>query len=273
VSDWVLNLGDCIEGMRTLADDSVDVTITDPPYDDHTHNAGRRGATSFKESASGQRRAEFNRNRDLGFDSITQEQMSALMLQWRRVTRRWVNVFCSIEMVGDPNGIGWRGHGERAGLQYVRTAFWHKIGATPQFTGDRPANAAEAIAIFHRPGRKRWNGGGRHGWYEHEADVGISIVYEEPIVLNRGGSGARLHTTQKPLALMESLVADFSDPGELILDPFAGSGTTGVACRQLGRRFIGWELNAEYHAIATRRLNGDEARPREHQPSLDFGGV
>lgn len=255
---WTLHLGDCIEGMRELADDSVDVTITDPPYDEHTHKAGRRGATSFKESASGHRRAEFNRNRDLGFDAITQEQMAPIACEIARTTCRWSLIFCSIEMVGDPGGVGWRGHVERAGLQYVRTALWHKLGSTPQFTGDRPANAAEAIVIAHRPGRKRWNGGGKHGYYAH------------PIVLDRGGVGTRCHTTQKPLSLMLDLVADFTEPNDLVLDPFAGSGTTGVACRQLGRRFVGWELSAEYHAIATRRLNGDEAKPKPHQPSL-FG--
>jgi site-specific DNA-methyltransferase (adenine-specific) len=71
---------------------------------------------------------------------------------------------------------------------------------------------------------------------------------------------------------MRELVSLFSDPDELILDPFAGSGSTGVACRQLGRRFIGWELNQDYFDIACRRLRGDEAKPNPAQPSL-FGGA
>ena len=54
--------------------------------------------------------------------------------------------------------------------------------------------------------------------------------------------------------IMESLVRDFTDPGDLILDPFAGSGTTGVAAIRLGRRFIGWEKDPKYHAIALKRL-------------------
>jgi DNA modification methylase len=60
--------------------------------------------------------------------------------------------------------------------------------------------------------------------------------------------------TEKPLPLMESLVRDFTDPGDLILDPFAGSGTTGVAAIRLGRRFIGWEKDPKYHTIAVKRL-------------------
>jgi len=263
--DWQLNLGDCIEGLRALDEDSVDVVITDPPYDEHTHNAGRRGATGYDERKRAanprvSQRAEFNRVRELGFAPISQQQMAEVANQCARVARRWTVIFCTVEMIGDPDGSGWRGHLERAGLQYIRTCVWHKIGATPQFTGDRPAQAVEAIVVAHRPGRKRWNGGGKHGYYAH------------PIVLNRGGENERLHTTQKPLSLMQELVADFSEPDDLVLDPFAGSGTTGVACRMLGRRFLGFELNAEYHAIATRRLCGDEAKPKTHQPSL-FGGT
>lgn len=257
---WDLRLGSCLEpltGLASLADDSVDVTITDPPYDDHTHKAGRRGGMDA--DAAGTRGASFNRVRDLGFEAITQEDMAATAKQVGRVTRRWVLVFCTLEMVGDSakaGGSGWRAHLERSGIEYVRTCIWHKLGSTPQFTGDRPAQAVEAIVLAHRKGRKKWNGGGRHGFYAH------------PIVLNRGGQNERLHTTQKPLALMDQLVADFSNPGELVLDAYAGSGTTGMACLNAGRHFLGWELSPEYHAIATRRLNGDEAKPRPEQPGL-----
>lgn len=73
-------------------------------------------------------------------------------------------------------------------------------------------------------------------------------------IVNKGGDERTGHQTQKPLALMDVLVRLFSDPGELILDPFSGSGTTGVAALRLGRRFLGWEMNAEYAAIARKRL-------------------
>lgn len=308
---WQLHLGSCLDpltGLASLADKSVDVSIDDPPYDDHTHKAGRRGATGMREpTRPAAQRAQFNRNRNLGFAAITPEEMAESARQRARVTRRWVITFCAVEMVGDSakdGGKGWRAHLERAGLEYVRTAVWHKLGCTPQFTGDRPAQAVEAIVIAHAPGRKRWNGGGKHGYYAH------------PIVLDRAHNGGRLHTTQKPLSLMRELIEDFTDPGELVLDSYAGSGTTGLAAIQLGRRFIGWERAAcarcsvtaewhcswldgekpqsaylcdahrdevsvrpsftayrdNYHAIASRRLNGDEAKPRPEQPSL-FGGA
>ncbi len=72
----------------------------------------------------------------------------------------------------------------------------------------------------------------------------------------------RVHTTQKPLALMEALVRDFTDEGETVLDPFTGSGTTGVACKRLGRSFIGWERDPKYHAIAEKRIAGAREQMR-----------
>ena len=80
------------------------------------------------------------------------------------------------------------------------------------------------------------------------------------------------HPTPKMVPHYARLVAMFSPKGGTVLDPFAGSGTTGIACKMLGRRFIGWERDASYHASATRRLSGDEAKPRLEQPSL-FGGA
>jgi site-specific DNA-methyltransferase (adenine-specific) len=123
------------------------------------------------------------------------------------------------------------------GMEHVRIGQWRKLGGSPQFTGDRPGIGCEAIEIAHPPGRKRWNGGGRHAFWE------FAIA-----------SGTRVHTTQKPLPLMEALVSDFTDAGELICDPFAGSGTTGVACIRLGRRFVGWEKDRRYFAVAVKRL-------------------
>ncbi|MCC7060714.1 MAG: site-specific DNA-methyltransferase [Burkholderiaceae bacterium] len=250
---WTLHHGDCLDpvtGLASLADRSVDHVISDPPYDEHTHGAARQNATGYKEACSSSR-AAISRNMDLGFDPLTDDQMRQLAVEFERVCRRWVAVFCTVEMISS-----WRASIEAAGLEYVRCCVWDRIGGAPQFTGDRPGMAVEAIVVAHRKGRKRWNAGGKRGIYRH------------PIVLNRGGNSERLHTTQKPLDLMRELVEDFTDPGDTILDPFAGSGTTGVACNQLGRNFIGWERDAKYHEIATRRLRGDEAKPNPAQPSL-----
>src|ERR1700733_6951762 len=74
-------------------------------------------------------------------------------------------------------------------------------------------------------------------------------------------SGNKLHLTQKPLSVLLPLLETFSAHGELVLDPFAGSGSTLIAARSLGRRYLGIEIDAGYHAIATRRLEREAPSP------------
>ena len=240
MNDWVLHHGDFRDGIASIPDSSVGVVITDPPYSQHVHAAQRRGHTGYEEQQSSSR-ATFNRSRELGFEHLTPEMRASSATHFARIAQRWVLVFTDHE-----GSQEWKNDLEASGLEVVRFGVWIKVGATRQFTGDRPAVGHEVIVIAHPAGRKRWNGGGRHA------------VWTYPIVLDRGANGARLHTTQKPLALMEALVRDFTDPEELILDPFAGSGTTGVAALRLGRRFVGWEMDEKYHAVASKRL--DRAR-------------
>jgi site-specific DNA-methyltransferase (adenine-specific) len=103
------------------------------------------------------------------------------------------------------------------------------------------------MTLAHRYGQKRWNGGGKVGLYDY------------PIVANRSGHrDDRIHTTQKPLELMRALVEDFTEPDDIVIDFTCGSGTTGVACIQLGRRFIGIELSPEYAELSRRRLDAED---------------
>ena len=261
---WDLRLGSCLDpvsGLASLADGSVDVAITDPPYSQHTHEKqwrayalsdGKIRKPSAKSAGGG---VIQSKHKGLDFSCLAPDQAVETASLLARVTRRWVITFTDIEGVDL-----WRRAVLDAGLEYVRTCIWDKVDGAPQFTGDRPAAGAEAFVVAHRKGRKSWNGGGRRNVFRYEVNA------------TSGGPAHKAHPTTKPLALMRELVSLFSDPGETILDPFAGSGSTGVACNQLGRHFLGWELSPEYHAIATRRLNGDEAKPRPEQPSL-FGAL
>lgn len=228
--DWEIrhcDNADPHQGLPSLADDAVDHCITDPPYTPHTHDKQRRGSLSGEHGIS--------RSCDLGFAAITQEQRVEIAAQCARVVKRWSIVFTDDWGLSD-----WFAAFEAASLEVVRSAVWIKQGCTPQFTGDRPASGHEMIVIAHRKGRKKWNGGGKRG------------VYACPVVSN--GKQQRLHTTQKPLALMQSLVRDFTDADELILDPFAGSGTTIAAARSCGRRGLGMERSADYARTAQARL-------------------
>lgn len=244
---WTLYHGSCLDpvtGLATLGDKSVDVLITDPPYSQHTHEKQWSGAAL---TDAGAKRVKIA-HKGLGFDHITEETAHAIMVQVSRVVRRWSVIFTDIE------GIDmWRHLARYRRLEYVRTCIWDKVDGAPQFTGDRPAAGAEAFVLLHPPGKKRWNGGGRRNIFKHA----VNAV-----------KGAKPFPSTKPQALMQNLVQLFSDPDELVLDPFAGSGSTGVACRKLGRDFLGWEIDPATHAIAERRLRGQRALIQQYQPEL-----
>ena len=263
---WTMRHGDCLEWMRSLPDKSVDHVITDPPYSEHVHKNARSAAKkeplydgNGNHHPANARRG-ISRGVDFGFSHATPELIDAVSFEVARLTRRWVGIFSDVESCHL-----WREAIKRAGLDHVRTAFWHRLAGTPQFSGDRPAPACDVITLAHPKGRKRWNGGGKQGFYP--------VAIEQ----NIGGVARRFHPTAKPVDLMLALVADFTDPGETILDPFAGSGTTGVACLRLGRHFLGAEKDAGHYATACARLAAEEsgstlAAARAGQLSL-IGGV
>jgi site-specific DNA-methyltransferase (adenine-specific) len=204
--------GDCLELMPLLG--AVDHVITDPPYDAKTHKGARYG---FHETSS-----------EIEFAPLT--DLPTLTVALLGLSRRWVVCFCSLEMLG--------GYSAATGDAWVRSGFWRRPNGVPQFTGDRPGQPGEGIAIMHREDcRKRWNGSGHHAFWD------------DPIVQTD-----RVHPTQKPLRLMSELVRLFTDPGELIFDPFAGSGTTLRAAKDCGRRAIGIEISEQYCEVAARRM-------------------
>ena len=144
-------------------------------------------------------------------------------------SKGWVLAFCAFEQLFQ--------YKQGAGDCWIRSGIWDKIVNMPQMTGDRPAQGGEALAIMHPTGRKVWNGGGK-------AAIWRCMVER----------GEKEHPTQKPLRLIRELVGLFSQENHLVLDPFMGSGTTGVAAVQMGRDFIGIEREPKYFDIACRRI-------------------
>lgn len=228
--------GDCRDLLPKLG--QVDHIITDPPYSEHVHGAARSSRMVSVNDRGGRYGADVRRNVDLGFAHLSPELRAICAEQFARLAKRWVLVFSDTE-----SSHLWRDDLTARGLDYVRTGAWVKVGATPQFSGDRPATGFEAITIAHPKGRKRWNGGGKHA------------VWTFPIVLDRGRNGARLHTTQKPQDLMQTLVSEFTDVGDTILDPFAGSGTTAAAAKMLDRKAILVEQDERYCEVIAKRLD------------------
>ena len=204
---WEFTCGDGPDGLLELG--VADHVITDAPYiaevDDN--NAADRVRDPGK----------FN------FAPMTEELRERTARAIGAVCRRWALIFCAYEEVHL-----WRAAMENVGMNFWQTGHFRRIGAKPQMTGKGPAQPNEAIAIFHsRLLEQRWNGGGK------------MAEWSFPVV--RGDD--RVHDTQKPTLLCKQLVEDFTDPGELVADPFSGSCSMGIAAIHAGRRFWGRELD------------------------------
>lgn len=233
---WEMRLG----RWQDSPPDQVDHVISDPPFTDHVH-ARAKQRTGLAER---QGRAVVA-GPELSFDAVAETDVV-----WAAAfARRWSIFFCAIEQVGryEDAAPGW----------YIRGGWWSKTNGTPQFTGDRPGTPGECMVGFHPPGKKRWNKGGH------------PFEYRGP-VRNSTYAGAawdqRIHETQKPLWLMREMVLDFTDPRELVWDPYAGGATTGVACLLEGRRFIGHEEQEDYFWESVERLRAAE----KGQPIADY---
>lgn len=223
IGDAVLYNGDCLEVMASL--EAVDHVIGDPPYEKEAHRSMRRTQKSIKTGI----------NADLDFEAITEDLRGGVAREATRLSQGWVLLFCQAEAVGD-----WRDVLEEAGAKYKRSMIWVKPDSTPQLNGQMPAMGYESMPLaWCGEGHSRWNAGGKRGVYTH--------------LTNQRDRDGR-HPTEKPIPLMRELLADFTNPGQTILDPFAGSGTTGVACAKMGRKFIGIDLDPKYFDVACERI-------------------
>lgn len=214
IGDALMIQGDCLEVVPSLG--RVDHVITDPPYDKEAHTQKRRVRRG---------------NEALEFEAL--DKYSRVMVA---ASSGWLLTFCQAENVAQ-----WRDSVERTGGKYRRAMIWIKPDGMPQYSGDRPGMGYESItASWCAKGRSVWNSGGKHGVFRH----------------NKSGewpNGAP-HPTTKPKSLMRELLLDFTNTRQTILDPFMGSGTTGVAALQLGRKFIGIELDPDYFHVACKRV-------------------
>lgn len=204
--------------LAGLIDESVDLVLTDPPYLAYTHEGARSNKTGPDTPS-------------VDFAPMTIPELDRHFAELARVARRWIVAT-----------VDWRYAAHLAecpppGARFVRCGVWVKDDPAPQMSGDRPAAGWEAIAMLHTTGgRMRWNGGG------------LPATWGGPT--HKGG----INPTQKPIHLWRKLIQLFSDPGDLVVDPFAGSGTTYRAAADTGRRALGCDMRADQVEGAVRRM-------------------
>lgn len=226
---------DAIEAMRKLETGSIDLILTDPPYGLQPHAAGRgRGKL---------RRNSINITK---WDNLTDTDLAALiegfMEQSYRVLKKSgaMVTFCSTQKTADVLAAA-----EKAGMYYKTFGVWHKTNPLPRNMRIDFLHSVEMWGYFLKDAKTgTFNGEGKpvHDFVSCPIAAGKE---------RRAGGG---HIAQKSVKLMEHFVRLLSNPGETVLDPFMGTGTTGVAALRLGRNFIGVEKDAKYFDIAAPRL-------------------
>jgi len=226
IGDCTLYLGDCIEILPTLG--KVDACLTDPPYE---LSASGPGSSHFGMSLN---KFDSSSYKDIvsGFD------IEAVFSAIERICNP-VNLFC---FCSNKQISKIMAHHEARG-RITTLLIWHKTNAAPFANGvwrgdiEYCIHARDRGAVFVGNAEEK------------------KKVSEFPIVISD------VHPTVKPLSLIEKYVRIGSIADQTILDPFMGSGTTGVACAKLGRKFIGIEISEQYFDIACRRIEQAYAQP------------
>jgi site-specific DNA-methyltransferase (adenine-specific) len=222
IGDATLYLGDCRDVLPTLG--PISHILTDPPYEARAHREGRLTNKAVREGGDAQ----------LTFGAITDDLRFFVAQQSARLSGGWAVYFCQAEGV-----FHWQSAIESVGAKYRGSAVWVKPDGSPKFSGNGPSPSYEMLVLgWCGDGDSKWNGRGKRGVYSYSVNAS-----------RHGG-----HQTEKPVPLLRELLLDFTQPGDVILDPFLGIGSLGVACLETGRKYIGVELDPTYFAIACERV-------------------
>lgn len=222
--------GDCLELMKDIPDGSVDAIITDPPYnisrDNNFHTMGRAGIDFGKW--------------DKGFD----------LTKWIDVAQPTLKKGGNIVIFNDWKNLSYIVESLESNDFIIKDLIrWKKTNAMPR-NRDRRFITDYEVAIWAVKKGEKWIFNRLSDTYEiPEVTGGLTPKSEK---LNGG------HTTQKPIYLMKWLIERLTSDKDVVLDPFMGSGTTGVACKNTGRNFIGIELDEIYFNIAKERIENHE---------------
>ena len=259
-ADFRLVRGDCLAVLAALPAQSVDLIFADPPYmlsnGDTTCQSGRRVSVD---------KGKWDASLGLGDDH-------AWNMRWLAACQRVLKPSGTIWVTGTQHIIFSVGFAMQSlGFHMLNTITWFKPNASPNlacrfFTHSTeimiwaaPTKTRPLGHTFHYQDMKRDNGGRqmRDLWEMPEPD-GAQVVWSIPTPPRRERAHGR-HPTQKPLRLLERVIRAGSNEGDVVLDPFSGSGTTGLAALTFRRRFLGIDTSTEYLDMAAQRFTKRDA--------------
>lgn len=241
--------GDCIEIMRKMPDASVDAIFADSPY-----NLQLGEKTLYRPEDQTAARAV----RDSWDAFESNEEYDKFTRDWMRECKRILKPTGAMWVVGSYHNIFRVGSIlQDMGFWILNDIVWVKTNPMPNFRGTRFTNAHETLIwatptktgkyTFNYETMKKLNGG-----KQMRSDWDINICLGEERVKNANGKS--LHNTQKPMDLLRRVILSSTKPGDIILDPFVGSGTTAAAAKELGRKFIGIDREPIYVNAARERV-------------------
>ena len=211
---------DAIAFLRSLPDASVDLVVTDPPYESLEKHRKIGTTTRLKHSKA---------SSNDWFEIFPNDRFQELFADLYRVLKRdrHLYLFCDAETMFVAKPLG-----EAAGFKFWKPLVWDKVAIGMGYH----YRARYELILFFEKGRRKL------------ADLGVADILTAKRV-HRG------YPTEKPPSVAEVLIQQSTEPGELVLDPFMGSGSTGVAAVRQGRRFLGNDLCAEAVRITRSRLS------------------
>ena len=218
-----IHLGDSLEIMKKIPDNSIDLIVTDPPYiingDTNSDTKEWRGIKSLDKIKKGLNHISS------GFN------INNYFKEWERITKKFnAFIFCSNHQIAGIMNEG------QARKYFTTLLVWHKTNTVPFANGVFRGDLEFCIHIRAKGGT--FNGNAKEK----------SKIYISPTEQSKYG-----HPTEKPLKLIERYIKIGSNQGDVVLDPFLGSGTTVNACINLNRQYIGIEIDEVYHKIACDR--------------------
>ena len=249
--------GDCVAEMARLSAGSVDMVFADPPYNLQLGGELYRPNNTRVDGVD----ADWDRfDRDGAYDRFTRD--------WLKAARRALKPTGTLWVIGTYHNIFRVGAAlQELGFWILNDVVWRKTNPMPNFRGTRFTNAHETLIWCAREPGARYT-------FNYDAmkalNDGLQMRSDWLLPICTGAErlkrdGQKAHPTQKPEALLHRVILASSKPGEVVLDPFFGTGTTGVVARRLGRGFIGIERDADYVALAEQRLAQE---PEAADPTL-----
>lgn len=239
--------GDCIEAMRGLPDASVDLIFADPPYNLQLKGELHRPDNSRVDAVDD----DWDQ-----FDSFA--AYDAFTRAWLAEARRLLKPNGAIWAIGSYHNVFRLGAElQNQGYWILNDVVWRKSNPMPNFRGKRFTNAHETLIWASKSEKAKPT-------FNYEAlkalNEGVQMRSDWVLPICTGherlkdAEGNKAHPTQKPASLLHRVLVGTTNPGDVVLDPFFGTGTTGAVAKMLGRHFIGIEREATYRDVAEKRL-------------------